>query len=248
MDRRVVVGSIAAVAVGAAVYFSMAGGRARRGSGSSDSRVTSGCARSDGADGDSSARRAARIPEKTVRDAELRSETRERLRERLGASYPTAKPVARRPRASAQAAPPPPPEPAGASTGPRIEPKYIQERVREDFFPLARQCYEDALRRKPGVAGKVLLKFTIVGDEKIGGIVEESSIGEESTLRDDEFDTCMSESMMSMTFPPPKGGGTVTVTYPIDFSPGDDESDGGAAQASPDAGAEKSGADAGNRR
>jgi hypothetical protein len=237
MDRRALLVPVIAALAGA-VYLSVGSpGCGRRGQ-AGESRITGGCSRSTGPGADPSGRGAARTPEKTVRDVELRNATRERLREQMGARYPTPKPARAAPRAAhtggPAGAPAAPPE--GAGTGPRIEAKYIQERVREDFFPLAKQCYEHALERRPGIAGKIALHFTIVGDEKIGGIVEDASVGEESTLHDEEFETCMSESMMTMTFPPPKGGGTVAVTYPIDFSPGDDEGDAGAPKQGHDAG------------
>jgi hypothetical protein len=34
---------------------------------------------------------------------------------------------------------------------------------------------------------------------------------------------CMRESFLSVTFPPPRGGGFVTVKYPVVFSPDDDD-------------------------
>ena len=46
---------------------------------------------------------------------------------------------------------------------------------------------------------------------------------DKSTLRDPEFIDCMRQSFLSVTFPPPEGGGMVTVEYPIVFSPGDDD-------------------------
>lgn len=50
-----------------------------------------------------------------------------------------------------------------------------------------------------------------------------------TTLRAFAFDTCTAESMVSMPFPPPEGGGTATVGDPLALSPGDDdEGDAGA--------------------
>jgi hypothetical protein len=115
--------------------------------------------------------------------------------------------------------PPPPPEGDGGT----IEPKYIQEHVRNEFFDLAKGCYADAIPKLANPRGKVVFWFTIVGDEKIGGIVESVDVLDESTLRDPEMIECMRQSFLSVTFPPPKGGGWVTVGYPIEFSPGEDE-------------------------
>ena len=118
------------------------------------------------------------------------------------------------------------PSPTASDAAPapsgRIEPKYIQERVRNDFFPLARQCYADGLGQNPALAGKVVFAFNIVGDAKTGGIVEAVDVLNESTLRDPAVIDCMRQSFLSIVFPPPAGGGEVTVVYPIIFS-NDDE-------------------------
>ena len=116
------------------------------------------------------------------------------------------------------------PDDAGDGT-PKVDPSYIQRRVREDLFPLAKQCYEDALRRDPRMGGTVEVHFTIMGDPRVGGVVGEASLGDRTTLADPEMQTCVRESMMSVTFDAPPEGGEITVVYPIVFSP--DEDDGG---------------------
>ena len=115
------------------------------------------------------------------------------------------------------------PRPNDAGTG--IDPKYIQQVVREDFFPMAKQCYEELLARKPDAGGRVEMEFTIVADDKLGGIVEDAGLGEGGTLTDDKMGTCIRESLTTLAFPPPAGdGGIVTVVYPIVFAPdGPDE-------------------------
>jgi hypothetical protein len=100
----------------------------------------------------------------------------------------------------------------------RIDPVYIQDRVREDFFPLALKCYQDGVAQDPSLAGTMHLAFNIVGDEKTGGIVEAVDVLDKSTLRDPEVIDCMRQSFLSITFRPPADGGEVTVIYPIDFS------------------------------
>jgi hypothetical protein len=102
-----------------------------------------------------------------------------------------------------------------------ISPEYIRERVREDFFPLARECYEAALEAQPKLAGKLVISFVIVGDDEIGGVVDSAELTEGNTIVDEELVTCMLESMLSMSFEAPSGGGSVTVTYPFLLSPGD---------------------------
>jgi hypothetical protein len=113
------------------------------------------------------------------------------------------------------------PQADGGGTPGRIEPNYIQQRVREDFFPLARQCYADGMAGNPALAGSVVFAFNIVGDEKTGGIVEAVDVLNTSTLRDPDVIDCMRQSFLGISFPPPAGGGEVTVIYPIVFDPGD---------------------------
>lgn len=230
MRRPFLIAGALAVLACAVVWRAAPGLGARRGD-ASTSRVT-GCAKGSPGAGDEAV--PLEPPKKTIRDARQRNEVRERLREALGPRFPRPAPEAPKaagtPPKPAASTPPIAAPPSGnddSSAPPGIEPKYIQERVRQDFFPLARDCYTSLLKRSPKVGGRAEIHFTIVGDESIGGIVEDASLGDGSTLNDAEFDDCIRESMMTMTFPPPKGGGSVTVTYPVEFSAGDDDDDAG---------------------
>ena len=97
----------------------------------------------------------------------------------------------------------PPSNPPGDAGS--LEPEYIREHVRKEFFGPAAQCYTDALGRLPDPRGQVVFWFTIVGDERVGGIVESVDALDESTLRDPEMIECMRPSFLSVTLPPPKG-------------------------------------------
>lgn len=118
----------------------------------------------------------------------------------------------------------------GDSPGPRpelevgsMEKEYIQERVRE-IVPLVKECYEMALERKPTLAGKLVVRFTLAGEPEIGGIVESSEIdAERSTITDPGMSECLSESMYALEFDPPSNGGRVEVAYPFKFRASDDE-------------------------
>lgn len=98
---------------------------------------------------------------------------------------------------------------------------YIQQVIREDFFPMAKGCYEDLLRTNDAAGGKVFAKFKIVGDEKVGGILDDVEIETEGGLGDEKFVTCMRESLSSIAFEAPPKKGWVTVTYPILMTPDD---------------------------
>lgn len=108
---------------------------------------------------------------------------------------------------------------------PRVDPKYIQKRVREDLFPLALGCYTDALKRSPRLAGRLNVYFRVMGDHKVGGVVDEVKLVDGTTIDDPEMQTCVRESMMSVSFDAPPQDGALTVVYPIEFSPDDPDGD-----------------------
>lgn len=113
-----------------------------------------------------------------------------------------------------------PPTPAEGE-GPQpaeLDKDYIQARIKDDLVPLATECYESVLEDDPELAGKMVMTFQIVGDEEVGGVVDAAEVDPSSTLRNPAMDECMRESMMSLSFEPPKGGGTVSVTYPFVFA------------------------------
>jgi hypothetical protein len=109
-----------------------------------------------------------------------------------------------------------PPMPEKADGG--VDPNYIREVVRSDLFPMVRGCYEEMLTRKDA-GGTLVMSFKIVGDENIGGIVEEADVENEGGLDDEKLTTCIRESTMSLAFRPPPRGGWVTVKYPMILSP-----------------------------
>jgi hypothetical protein len=109
--------------------------------------------------------------------------------------------------------------------GARMEPSYIKEVIRSEFLPMAKHCYGELLARKKAATGTMRMTFTIVADEKLGGIVEDASVEHDGDggLGDDTMTTCMRESLSTLAFTPPEHGGTVTVRYPVTFAHDDDD-------------------------
>jgi hypothetical protein len=146
----------------------------------------------------------------------------DRMREDLRKLFAEAGPAwgAPEPSASASSKPnfPTMPLASGGDAGESVDPTYLRKVIHEDFFPLARQCYDAASARNPALAGKVELEFRILGDPSIGGVVSEAKLGDKTTLTDPELDTCIKESMMSVTFAAPPSAGGLTVRFPIAFS------------------------------
>ncbi|HVH97928.1 MAG TPA: AgmX/PglI C-terminal domain-containing protein [Enhygromyxa sp.] len=114
----------------------------------------------------------------------------------------------------------PAPTESAAALLPTLDPQYVREAVREQLVPVAQDCYNTVLTKQDAEAGgELIMKFTIVAVEEIGGVVEEAEIDEASTLDNEFMHECIRESLMAVTFEPPTDGGRVEVTYPINFSP-----------------------------
>ena len=56
--------------------------------------------------------------------------------------------------------------PIGDAGATNIDPKYIQSVVRDDYFPLAKQCYGNALEKNPKLAGRIEMSFRILGESE----------------------------------------------------------------------------------
>jgi TonB family protein len=73
-------------------------------------------------------------------------------------------------------------------------------------------CFESLLNRYPKLGGKVAVRFTIGGE----GNVLSSSVAQ-STAGNSELEQCVAGRVRTWSFPKPKGGGSVVVTYPFIF-------------------------------
>lgn len=76
-----------------------------------------------------------------------------------------------------------------------------------------RYCYERALRQHPNLAGRIMLRWTILADGRVG----ESSVIS-TTLRNAEVEECVMRVARRWAFPALPGGGVVTVNFPFVFS------------------------------
>jgi hypothetical protein len=96
----------------------------------------------------------------------------------------------------------------------RLPPEIVQRIVRQNFGRF-RLCYENELRLHPSFEGRVVLGFVITtgGDAK-GARVRESE------SKSEPFHACLVDAISALSFPA-QDSGPVTVTYPIQFSPGD---------------------------
>jgi hypothetical protein len=152
-----------------------------------------------------------------VHDRSLRNAVRERIYQRAGQTPPDPGGVPRR----VGVAPTSSERPAQDSSFGTLDAAYIQQVFRSDFYPMARQCYESALASNPNLGGRLVVYFTIVGDDKVGGIVESVQIDEGTTIDDLKLRECFTESIMTVAFKAPPKRGRMSVRYPFTLSPGD---------------------------
>jgi Ca-activated chloride channel family protein len=109
----------------------------------------------------------------------------------------------------------PPKVRAGAATvNGKLPPEVVQRIVRQNFGRL-RLCYEAGLRNDPNLQGRVNTRFVIAHD---GSVASAGNGG--SDLPDAAVVSCINRAFTGLTFPPPEGGGSVTVVFPVLFSPG----------------------------
>jgi TonB family protein len=95
-----------------------------------------------------------------------------------------------------------------------MDPADIQTLIRSHYDAF-RRCYEQGLARKPGLSGRVVVRFVIERDGKVSSVAVEDS----TDLGDKEVVQCLVREYETLVFPAPLGG-IVTVVYPIMFSPG----------------------------
>jgi hypothetical protein len=111
------------------------------------------------------------------------------------------------------------PSSSAASLLPTLDRNYVREAIRKQLVPVAEDCYNTVLTKHDAKAGgELIMKFTIIGVDEVGGVVEEAAIDEASTFDNEFMRECMRESVMTVTFPPPPDGGRVEVRYPFTFS------------------------------
>ena len=97
-------------------------------------------------------------------------------------------------------------------------PAEVIQRIVRQSFGRFRLCYENGLRSNPSLRGRVNTRFMIGADGSISSVVNGGS-----DLPDAGVVACVVRSFYSLTFPQPTSG-SVLVTYPILFEPGDEAS------------------------
>lgn len=98
-------------------------------------------------------------------------------------------------------------------TGGKLNPAVIQEHLRARFSKL-KHCYEQGVRKNPGLGGKVTVRFVIEKDGRVGNAAPVCT-----SMPDPAVVACIVGEYGQIRFPRPEAG-IVTVVYPVTFSPG----------------------------
>jgi hypothetical protein len=94
--------------------------------------------------------------------------------------------------------------------------KDVIRRIVRAHIHEIRDCYNKGLAQDPTLAGKIAIEFTIGPSGK----VEEAKAVDVTGFADPEVPKCIAEAIETWTFPEPRGGGRVTVSYPFNLVPG----------------------------
>ena len=92
-------------------------------------------------------------------------------------------------------------------------PKGVIRRIVRGHKQQIRFCYEQGLRRRPDLSGRVAVRFVISGR----GVVINSTVLDTS-LGDPGVEKCITDAVRRFVFPKPEDGGVVLVTYPFSLT------------------------------
>ena len=87
--------------------------------------------------------------------------------------------------------------------------RFIRRHLNEVRFQ-----YEKVLAKTPGLAGRIVIQFTIGGDGHVLTATVQSS-----TLAHPGLELAIAQAVQRWEFPPVQGGGRVVVNYPFELRP-----------------------------
>ena len=93
-----------------------------------------------------------------------------------------------------------------------LDKEIVRRSIRRHLNEI-RFCYEEGLRRRPQLDGRVAVQFTIAGTGRVL-----TSLLQSSTLGDRTVENCAVNAVRRWEFPQPQGGGLVMVSYPFAFT------------------------------
>jgi hypothetical protein len=106
------------------------------------------------------------------------------------------------------------PDGSGSRLMGSLDKEIIQGVIRE-HIPAVRACYEKGLSGNAELKGRVACQFTIAAN---GTVI--ASVIQSSTMNDVKVEDCVRQEIRNWEFPKPIGGGIVIVSYPFNFTAG----------------------------
>ncbi|MEM7152189.1 MAG: hypothetical protein AAF799_05065 [Myxococcota bacterium] len=94
---------------------------------------------------------------------------------------------------------------------------YLKEVLDEELMPLTHECIQMAREARPDLAGMLVVDLSIIGDDELGGVVDTVGSGSNNEVLDPDLLECVSESILSITLPPPPQGGrdAIALSMPV---------------------------------
>ncbi len=94
----------------------------------------------------------------------------------------------------------------------KLDTEIINRVIRQHRSQI-RYCYQQALAKNPGLAGKIIIDFVI---DPTGKVANATAKGDSAMV--EAMGSCASRAFRSFRFPAPEGGGTAKVSYPLIFA------------------------------
>jgi TonB family protein len=125
------------------------------------------------------------------------------------------------PSPAAEPEPAPPEASAAASSAPASPPRDSRgkqeiQQVMADNRDKVRACYDAALAKNPGIAGDLVVDFTI---DPRGDVKQAEVNWSQSEIHIPELDSCAADAVRSLKFPASSRGLESKVSYPFNFNP-----------------------------
>jgi hypothetical protein len=105
------------------------------------------------------------------------------------------------------------PTPASTSGKPATYSEQVRQMIAQRGDGVAK-CYQAALHKDRGAAGRLVVRWMVLGDGRVGGARVESS-----TVQDPVLVGCIVRLVAAWSFPPPPQAKPILIKYPFYFQP-----------------------------
>ena len=147
-------------------------------------------------------------------DGRRRDRVRRSLQSRFGRPTPEADRDPTRP-GSALEAEPDASAPLPEASWTRLPEDYVKEILQAQLIPAAKSCYEDLA---PGSSGMLSFAVVVLGDEDIGGVIDEVELEAEHSSIEGELSECVRQAAYALELDPPASGrGVEEFEFSLEF-------------------------------